>query len=212
MPDLDVILASIQHQREDLKQRIAEAEVRGGETSALLKKLEELRRRLPGEHEAPKTAAAPMLAVSSDAPAGTHEGKRLLVVDDDAAMLRLFQLLARREGLECDVAANGSEAVSALKTGSYSLMFLDIMMPRIDGWGVLDYLRTHATARVPSLFIITSYVDLTVSAADRELVSGIIYKPIDATDMSALMRRSVRGESAIGALQNTRHRLMATTQ
>ena len=191
MHDLDVILATIRHQKGDLERQIAETAQRGGETAALLEKLEELRRRLPAEDE---------------------PGKRLLVVDDDVAMLRLLQTLARREGLECDTAANGAEAVTALRARPYSMMFLDILMPRVDGWGVLDYLRTHASIRVPAIFIVTSCVGQTVSAADRELVSGIIYKPIDGADMSALMRRCVRGESAIGALQNTRHRLLATVQ
>jgi CheY-like chemotaxis protein len=216
MHDLDVILASIRHQREDLERQITETTVRGGETSALLDKLEDLRRRLPQEEPAAKTGEAaappPMLFPTPDPPVQTIAGKRLLVADDDAAMLRLFQTLARREGLECDVAANGAEAVAALKARAYSMLFLDIMMPRIDGWGVLDYLRTHPTASVGSLFIITAYKDQTVSAADRGLVSGIIYKPIEAAEMGVLMRRCVRGESAIGALQNTRHRLLATTQ
>lgn len=213
MPDLDVILASIRHQREDLERRAAETAARGEETSALLEKLEELRRRLPPDEDAVKTAASaapPMLFPASDAPAPLLDGKRLLVADDDAAMLRLFETLARREGLECDVAANGAEAVAALKARPYSMLFLDLMMPRIDGWGVLDYLRSHPGVRVPSVFIITSYKDQSVSAADRELVSGILYKPIDGTEMGALMRRCVRGESAIGVLQNTRHRLLAT--
>jgi CheY-like chemotaxis protein len=212
MSDLDVILASIRHQREDLERRAAETVVRADETSALLEKLEDLRRRLPQDEDGANAAAAaapPMLFPIADAPAPVLEGKRLLVADDDAAMLRLFETLARREGLECDVAANGAEAVAALESRPFSMLFLDLMMPRIDGWGVLDYLRTHTGIRVPSVFIITSYEDQTVSAADRELVSGIIYKPIDGAEMGTLMRRCVRGESAIGVLQNTRHRLLA---
>ena len=212
MSDLDVIMASIRQQRQDLERRAAEAAVRGEETSALLEKLEELRRRLPQDQDGAKTAAVaatPVLLPVADTPVPMLEGKRLLVADDDAAMLRLFETLARREGLECDVVANGGEAVAALKTRPYSMLFLDLMMPRVDGWGVLDYLRTHTAIRVPSVFIITSYKDQSVSAADRALVSGIIYKPIDGTEMCTLMRRCVRGESAIGALQTTRHRLLA---
>ena len=56
MSDLDIILASIRHQREDLERRVAETAVRGEETSALLEKLEELRRRLPQEDDDAKSA------------------------------------------------------------------------------------------------------------------------------------------------------------
>jgi len=139
-------------------------------------------------------------------------GPRMLIADDDAAIRGLFEALARRQGIECDAAANGSEAIAALKQREYALLFLDIMMPRIDGWGVLDYLRTRA-ARVPTLFIITAFVDQNVSAADREIVAGVLYKPIDADEIAALMRECVRGSTA-GAtmaktLRNTRHRPIA---
>jgi CheY-like chemotaxis protein len=142
--------------------------------------------------------------------ASPYAGQRLLIADDDAAIRRLFETVAKRERIDCDTAANGSETIAALKEREYTLMFLDIMMPRIDGWGVLDYLRTRAKARVPSLFIITAFLDQTVSAADSEIVSGIIYKPVDADDIAALMRECVRGGNhPTGVLQRTRHRLIA---
>jgi CheY-like chemotaxis protein len=141
--------------------------------------------------------------------ASPYAGKRMLIADDDAAIRRLFETLAKRERIDCDVAANGPEAIAALKEREYTLMFLDIMMPRIDGWGVLDYVRMRSKARIPSLFIITAFLDQTVSAADSEIVSGIIYKPVDADDIGALMRECVRGGSPTGVLQRTRHRLIA---
>lgn len=141
--------------------------------------------------------------------ASPYAGKRILIADDDAAIRRLFETLARREGIEFDSAANGTETIAALKQREYSLLFLDIMMPRIDGWGVLDYLRTRARARIPSLFVVTAFLDQTVSAADSEIVSGIIYKPVDADDIAALMRECARGRSVTGVLQRTRHRLIA---
>jgi serine/threonine protein kinase len=142
--------------------------------------------------------------------ASPYAGKRILVADDDDAIRRLFETLAKRQGIECDTAANGPEAIAALKQREYTLLFLDIMMPRIDGWGVLDYLRTRSKARVPSLFIITAFLDQTVSTADSEIVDGIIYKPVDADDIAALMRECARGgRNTTGALQRTRHRLIA---
>jgi serine/threonine protein kinase len=141
--------------------------------------------------------------------ASPYAGKRILIADDDAAIRRLLETLAKRERIECDTATNGSESIAALKECEYDLMFLDIMMPRIDGWGVLDYLRTRAKGRTPSLFIITAFLDQMVSTADREIVSGIIYKPVDADDIAALMRECLRGGNPAGVLQRTRHRLLS---
>lgn len=137
-------------------------------------------------------------------------GRRVLIADDDPALRRLFEALAKRERIECDAAANGPEAIAALEQREYALLFLDIMMPRIDGWGVLDYLRTRSQWRIPSLFIVTAFLDQTVSAADREIVSGILYKPVDADDIAALMRECLRGGgSPTGVLQRTRYRCIA---
>jgi CheY-like chemotaxis protein len=153
--------------------------------------------------------AKPIAIYEPKVVASPYASKRMLIADDDPAIRRLFEALAKRERIDCDTAANGPEAIVALKEREYALLFLDIMMPRIDGWGVLDYLRVRSKARVPSLFIITAFLDQTVSAADREIVSGIIYKPVDADDIAALMRECVRGGSPTGILQRTRHRLIA---
>lgn len=146
---------------------------------------------------------APEPKAIAEPPAG-----RILIADDDTAIRRLFETLAKRQGIECDAVSNGAEAVAALKQRQYALMFLDLMMPRIDGWGVLDFMRTHA-ARVPMLFIVTAFLDQTLSAADSEIVSGILYKPVDADEIAALMRQCARGKTPSGVLRNTRHRLIA---
>jgi CheY-like chemotaxis protein len=153
--------------------------------------------RIAEEKPEPKVVASP------------YAGKRMLIADDDAAIRRLFETLARREQIDCDVAANGREAIAALKEREYAVLFLDIMMPRVDGWGVLDYVRTRSTARIPSLFIVTAFLNQSVSAADAEIVSGIIYKPVDADEIAVLMRECVRGGSPTAALQRTRHRWIA---
>jgi hypothetical protein len=63
---------------------------------------------------------------------------------------------------------------------------------------------------MPSVFVITAFLDQAVSVADRPIVSGILYKPVDGDDVAALMRERVRGGSFIGVLQRTWHRLVGT--
>jgi CheY-like chemotaxis protein len=168
------------------------------------------------EHVLPRLSrtalpATPTIAVRAEPKIvlSPFAGHRALIVDDDPAILRLFEAIAKRERIDCDLASNGSEAIAALKTREYSLLFLDIMMPRIDGWGVLDYLRMRSKARVPSIFIVTAFLDQSVSAADSEIVTGIIYKPIDTDDIARLMRECMRGGNTTGVMQRTRHRLIA---
>ena len=74
---------------------------------------------------------------------------------------------------------NGADAVKYLKTHEYGVLFLDLLMPRIDGWGVIDYLRNRRNARAPKVFIVTGVHDQKLSSADQDIVSGLVYKPID---------------------------------
>ena len=134
---------------------------------------------------------------------------RILIVDDDPAIRRLFELVASCDAIACDSACNGAEGVAAMRQHDYTAVFLDIMMPRVDGWGVLDYLRARPQSRIRSLFLITAVTDQNLSAGDRDLVTGILYKPLHLNDIAALIRASARGASPFGVLQHTRHQMMA---
>jgi hypothetical protein len=63
---------------------------------------------------------------------------------------------------------------------------------------------------MPTIFVITAFLDQTMSAVDSEIVTGIIYKPVDADEIARLMREWTRGGTMSGALQKTRHRLIAS--
>lgn len=206
MAELDAIAQTLRRQRKDLDELIEHTSARQNEAAQLVEQIENLRRRAEETH---RRFRLPVMEPKEEA--SPYAGKRALIADDDPAIRRLFETLASRQRIECDSAANGAEAIAALKQRQYAMMFLDLMMPRIDGWGVLDYLRARSEVRVPSLFIITAFLDQSVSAADSAIVSGIIYKPIDADDIAALMRQCAGGGSPTGVLQRTRHRLIAAT-
>jgi CheY-like chemotaxis protein len=205
--------ASIAQRRADLPNELAAAIdrcIRRGFASAheVAIALERLLPRL-SRTALPATPSIELVPQRLDVRADASEAKCFLIADDDPAMRRLFEVISRRTSLECDTAANGPEAIAALKRRRYDLLFLDIMMPRIDGWGVLDYLRTRATHELPTIFIVTSFIDQMLSAADSEIVAGIIYKPFDADEIATLMRDAARGETIANALHKTRHRLFA---
>ena len=58
---------------------------------------------------------------------------KILVVDDDAMARRLMQLLLRSEGHEVDLAGNGQEALEAIKSQKFDMVFMDLQMPLMDG-------------------------------------------------------------------------------
>ena len=103
--------------------------------------------------------------------------KRVLVVDDDDAIRSLLVTVVRRRGFAADSARDGAEALERLRRCRYSLMLLDMMMPRLSGPEVLQHLRTMEPVSRPLVIVLTAGnepLDL-----DPGLVAGSISKPFD---------------------------------
>ena len=107
---------------------------------------------------------------------------RVLVVDDDADIRDIIQMNLESAGYEVVTAANGAEALDAVKRRVPDAMFLDVMMPGVDGWTVLERLKAAAEidiSRIP-VFMVTGMTE-----RDHRLRGGIegalqyITKPFD---------------------------------
>jgi serine/threonine protein kinase len=112
---------------------------------------------------------------------------RALVADDDPATRYLVGSVLSRNGVAYDEVSNGAEAVRYLKSNEYAVVFIDLLMPRIDGWGVIDFLRSRRMQHPPRVFIITGVHDQKLSVADQDIVSGLLYKPIDVAQVERLV-------------------------
>ncbi len=113
---------------------------------------------------------------------------RALVADDDPATRYLLGSVLSKHRIAFDEASNGVDAVKFLKTNDYALVFVDLLMPRVDGWGVIDYVRSHPRARMPRVFVVTGVQNQKLSVADQDIVSGLLYKPIDVAMIERLLR------------------------
>lgn len=67
--------------------------------------------------------------------------QKILLVEDERALSNALSLKLRSEGFEVTQAFNGQEALDELKKSKYDLMILDLVMPVLDGYGVLEKLR-----------------------------------------------------------------------
>jgi len=117
---------------------------------------------------------------------------RALIVDDDAVTRQILASLVTQHRLVFDEAANGAEAIKLLKEKEYALMFLDLLMPRIDGWGVLDFIRSRRDGKKkPRLYVITAVRDQKLSEADKEFVAGVVYKPLDQSQIENAVKTAL---------------------
>lgn len=66
---------------------------------------------------------------------------RVLIVDDEPNIVISLEFLFKREGFEVSVARNGEEGLAAIRAQHPDLVVLDVMMPKLDGFAVLEMVR-----------------------------------------------------------------------
>ena len=103
--------------------------------------------------------------------------KRILVVDDDDAIRSLLFIILRRRGFHVDTARNGEEALEHSRRCRYALMVLDLMMPRLSGYEVLDRMAEEPRDARPLIVVLTAGNE--PRNLDPGLVAGTVRKPFD---------------------------------
>jgi CheY-like chemotaxis protein len=103
--------------------------------------------------------------------------KRILIVDDDDPIRALLMTVLRRRSFRTDGARNGLEALERLAACRYALVVLDLMMPRMNGYEVLDHIRRMPVPARPLVLVLTA--GLEQRRFDTSFVVGTIQKPFD---------------------------------
>lgn len=135
----------------------------------------------------------PAKAKSSGRWKAIRAGIRVLVADDDPEVRRQLGAALAHHRLDYDEAVNGSEAIQQLKRRKYALAFIDLQMPRVDGWAVLDFIRTHAEHRGTKTYVVATG-EQRLSTVDQDVVSGVISKPFDPARLDSLLESFVRSQ------------------
>ena len=124
----------------------------------------------------------------------TIHQRQILIVDDDASIRTLLRLVAERLGYSVDVAADGLDALRLLSGHRYALAVIDLMMPRVNGYELVDALRRFRHR--PAVVIATAMTDSLVGMLDADVVHSIIRKPFDIEMLGALMTAIVDSKIA----------------
>ncbi|MBI5646256.1 MAG: response regulator [Ignavibacteriae bacterium] len=121
---------------------------------------------------------------NTQAPAGGH---RILVVDDERVVCDALARHLRAAGFDVTVAYGGTMALEILDTARFDLALLDIRMPKITGFDVLERLMKDPGAKA---IMMTAYADIksAVDLISRGAVD-IISKPLDVEEVITTVRR-----------------------
>jgi CheY-like chemotaxis protein len=116
--------------------------------------------------------------------------RRILVIDDDAAVRSAFQLALEDAPWEVVVAASGEEGLEKFKQSGFDLVYLDLKMPGIDGIETLRRLRA-ADSRVP-VRIITAFAEEFMRPLERAAEQGLDFELV----RKPLGRKGIRAVTA----------------
>lgn len=118
----------------------------------------------------------------------TTAGISVLVVEDDPAIRRLVGMILKREGYAVEMANDGIEAVLKLGLVDYQVIVLDLMMPNLDGFALLETLARNDPGALAHV-IVTSAASPTII---RERLSGqpfaFLPKPFDIEQLARVVR------------------------
>ena len=128
---------------------------------------------------------------------------KLLVIEDEVMLNRSIVKLLKTQQYSVDAAYDGEEAIDYIRATNYDVIISDIMMPRLDGLGVLKYLRNHQ--------IKTPVLMLTAKDTLEDKVTGLdagaddyLVKPFEFDELLARIRVMLR--------RNNREILLSTVQ
>jgi DNA-binding response OmpR family regulator len=129
--------------------------------------------------------------------ATNHPAYRALVVEDDPAIRRLVEKLLTRLKIDIDVAGDGRTAIQKLASQRYSVMVLDLMVPELNGFEVIDYLKRE-NINVP-VAVVSAVSQQALTKLDLDVVKLVISKPFDVDEFTkAILALCAEGDGQAG--------------
>jgi DNA-binding response OmpR family regulator len=113
---------------------------------------------------------------------GTERRYRALIVEDDPAIRRLVEKLLSRHDVLIDAARDGREAVDLLRTQKYSVLVLDLMVPELNGFEVIEFLKRE-NVKVP-VAVVSAVSQQALTRLDLDIVKLVISKPFDVDEFT----------------------------
>ncbi|MCU0241961.1 MAG: response regulator [Vicinamibacteria bacterium] len=131
-------------------------------------------------------------------------GYRILVVDDHATVRGVLELALVQAAAEVTTAEDGAAALAQVELKAPDLILLDLMMPNMDGWGVLEQLALRPKSQQIPVILQTSVEDFpSFERAKKYGVAAFISKPFRLNEVVETSRRVIEGARPLqGRLEN----------
>lgn len=115
---------------------------------------------------------------------------KILIIEDEVAISDLIKIELEAQGYKCEIANDGEMGANLLESNKYDLILLDIMLPKVDGYELLDYIKQ--ISETPTIFI-------TAKSQVKDKIKGLnqgaddyITKPFEIGELVARMEAVLR--------------------
>ncbi len=107
---------------------------------------------------------------------------RVLIVEDDPSIRRLVEKLLQRHHIHIDIAPDGRIAVEKLRDNKYSAVVLDLMVPEVNGFELIEHIRKSGS-RTP-VAVVSAVSQQALTNLDLDIVKLVISKPFDVDEFT----------------------------
>ena len=120
---------------------------------------------------------------------------KILIIEDDPLMLRMYQKIFRFEGLEVEIASNGEEGIEKARSVKPTLILLDIMMPKLNGLQVLEVLKHDPELKKTPVVMLTNLAGSQDSekALSMGAVKYIVKSEYDPKQITNMIKEILAG-------------------
>jgi len=133
--------------------------------------------------------AAPTQSERAQPQEPAHSAKRIMVVDDSESVRTMMEMQLTKAGYAVDFAASGEESLRKALEQSYDLIFLDIMLPGINGYEVVRVLKRNMRVKTPVVMLTGKSSRLDKLRGKLSAADAYLTKPLAIADLNATLQR-----------------------
>ncbi|MCK4559856.1 MAG: response regulator [Calditrichia bacterium] len=117
--------------------------------------------------------------------------KRILVVDDDPTMIKLIQFYLLKDDFDITPCTKGKEALSILKTNHFEVILIDILMPEMDGYTLLQKMKKELKIDAPILVVTAHGSSDNLMKMIDDGAYDILQKPFTTNRLKLTLRNAL---------------------
>jgi len=119
----------------------------------------------------------------------SQQPKNILVVEDDITTQKFMQLMLQKIGCKVDIANNGQKALELIEKNPYDLIFMDIVMPIMDGYRAVKVLREDLELLDLPIVAVSSLEENEQGKVKEVGMNDYLSKPVKPTDLNKMLKK-----------------------